>query len=104
MKKRIQQIGVLGVNDPGDGHNELCPSRGRSNLQVKVCDVPWRHGAGDTPAGKSMKVSPFAKMSEADMVTIITNGKGKMPAYKGKLTDAQIKEVAAYSPLDLSSS
>jgi cytochrome c6 len=35
-------------------------------------------------------------MSEADLITLITNGKGKMPAYKGKLTDAQISDVAKY--------
>ena len=35
-------------------------------------------------------------MSAADIATVIGSGKGKMPAYKGKLTDAQIKDVAAY--------
>ena len=30
-------------------------------------------------------------MSDADMTALITNGKGKMPAFKGKLTDAQIQ-------------
>lgn len=58
-------------------------------------------GQGDTPAGKSMKVLPFnrpdvVKMSDDDLIAITTNGKAKMPAYKGKLTDAQIKDVVAY--------
>jgi cytochrome c6 len=30
-------------------------------------------------------------LSEAQMITDTTNGKGKMPAFKGKLTDAEIK-------------
>lgn len=53
-------------------------------------------GAGDTPAGKAMKVQPLNKSPEGDMVAIIKKGKGKMPAYDGKLTDAQIKDVATY--------
>jgi mono/diheme cytochrome c family protein len=35
-------------------------------------------------------------MSDDDLIAVTTNGKNKMPAYKGKLTDAQIKEVIAY--------
>ncbi len=58
-------------------------------------------GSGNTPAGKSTKVHSFSdpdvvKMSDADLIAITTNGKNKMPAYKGKLTDAQIKDVVAY--------
>ena len=58
-------------------------------------------GTGNTPAGKSTKVHSFSdpdvvKMSDADLIAITTNGKNKMPAYKGKLTDAQIKDVVAY--------
>jgi len=37
-----------------------------------------------------------AKMSEAELVTITTDGKNKMPAYKGKLTDDQIKALVKY--------
>jgi len=58
-------------------------------------------GSGDTPAGKSSKVHPFSspdvvKMSDDDLVAITKKGKGKMPAYAGKLTDAQITDVVAY--------
>jgi mono/diheme cytochrome c family protein len=34
--------------------------------------------------------------SDARLIASTANGKGKMPAYKGKLTDAQIKDVIAY--------
>jgi mono/diheme cytochrome c family protein len=34
--------------------------------------------------------------SEADIVKIVTDGQGKMTGFKGKLTDDQIKGVAAY--------
>jgi cytochrome c6 len=58
-------------------------------------------GMAGTPAGKSTKARPFnspdvMKMSDDDLIKITTNGHGKMPAYKEKLTDAQIKDVVAY--------
>jgi len=62
------------------------------------------HGAtGDanTPAGKNFKVPPFSsdavlKESDADMLTIVKNGKGKMPAWHDKLTDDQQKDLVGF--------
>ena len=58
-------------------------------------------GSGDTPAGKTMKARPFnspdvLKESDADLIAIIKNGKGKMPAFAGKLTDAQIADLIVH--------
>ena len=62
------------------------------------------HGATGT-GNAGMKVPPFkspesVKATDAALITAIKDGKGtgaiKMPAYAGKLTDAQIKEVVAY--------
>lgn len=58
-------------------------------------------GSGNTPAGKAMKARPFdspdvLKESDADLIAIIHKGKNKMPAFAGKLTDAQITDVLAY--------
>ena len=58
-------------------------------------------GAGSTPAGKAMKAPSFlspasVKESTADLIAITKNGKGKMPAYAGKLTDAEITAVIAH--------
>jgi cytochrome c6 len=58
-------------------------------------------GTGNTPAGKAMKAPSFlspatVKESTADLIAITKNGKGKMPAYAGKLTDAEIKDVIAH--------
>jgi cytochrome c6 len=58
-------------------------------------------GTGNTPAGKSMKVPSFlspatVKESNADLIAVTKNGKGKMPAYGTKLTDAEIKDVIAH--------
>lgn len=62
------------------------------------------HGAAGTPSpamAKAMGVKPsndpsVKAHSLAQMVTITTDGKGKMPAFKGKLTDSQIKDSVEY--------
>jgi cytochrome c6 len=64
-----------------------------------MCHGP--DGLGNTPAGKSTKVVPFndpkiVAASDDDLIAVTKNGKAKMPAYGGKLTDAQIKDVVAY--------
>ena len=52
-------------------------------------------GLADTPQAKQLKVLSFSDPivvadSDSTLVGIITNGSGKMPAYKGKLSDAEI--------------
>jgi mono/diheme cytochrome c family protein len=51
--------------------------------------------------GKTMKLRDLGSadvqgQSDADLTGIITNGKGKMPKYDGKLTADQIKDVVKY--------
>jgi cytochrome c6 len=58
-------------------------------------------GKGETSMGKMMKVRDMSsedvqKQTDAALTDIITNGKGKMPAYKGKLTDDQIKQLVGF--------
>ena len=66
--------------------------------KCQMCHGP--DGKGETPTGKAMKVKDFSsedvqKMSDADLTATITNGKGKMPAYK-TLTPEQVKDLIAY--------
>ncbi|BDG10283.1 c-type cytochrome [Anaeromyxobacter paludicola] len=51
---------------------------------------------GKDGKGGSMAKSPIAGMAEADAHKAIADGKGKMPAYKGKLSDAEISGLAKY--------
>src|SRR5579862_6612297 len=76
-------------------------SSGADTYKAKCQMCHAADGSGNTPAGKSMKVIPFndpqiVSKSDADLIAITTDGKGKMPAYKGKLSDAEIKGVIAY--------
>ena len=62
------------------------------------------HGAAGVPSpalAKAMGVKPATDPSvksktEAQMIADTTNGMGKMQPFKGKLTDAQIKEAVDY--------
>ena len=74
---------------------------GADTYKAKCAMCHAADGSGSTPAGKSMKAIPFkdpelVKASDADLTAATKNGKGKMPAYAGKLTDAQITEVVGY--------
>ena len=65
-----------------------------------MCHGP--DGAGATAMGKKMGAHDFRspevqKMTDAQLIEIITKGKAKMPAYgAGKLTAEQIKGLAGY--------
>jgi mono/diheme cytochrome c family protein len=65
-----------------------------------ACHAP--DGSGNTPTGKALGVldlrsDEVQKETDAQLNDSITNGKGKkMPAYKGKLTDDQIKGLVGY--------
>ncbi|MGO9317243.1 MAG: c-type cytochrome [Terracidiphilus sp.] len=58
-------------------------------------------GKGQTPMGPKLGVRDFhspevAKESDSQLFSITKNGKNKMPAYNGKLTDDQIKDLVKY--------
>ena len=59
-------------------------------------------GTGNVPTGKSLGVTDLTsgdvqKQTDAQLTDSIANGKGKkMPAYKGKVTDDQIKGLVGY--------
>jgi cytochrome c6 len=58
-------------------------------------------GLATTPTAKNFKVLSFKdpsqiKLTDAELIASTTNGKGKMPAYKDKLTEEQIKDVVGY--------
>lgn len=68
--------------------------------KCQACHGP--DGTGNTPMGKKLGTHDFhspevQKMTEAQIIEVITKGKEKMPAYgAGKLTADQIKGLAGY--------
>jgi mono/diheme cytochrome c family protein len=74
---------------------------GADTFKAKCAMCHGADGSASTGMGKSMGLKPLSSpevqgMSDADLIALITNGKGKMPAYKGKLSDAEISAVAKY--------
>jgi cytochrome c6 len=64
-----------------------------------MCHGP--DGAGQTTMGKNMKLrdlrsADVQKQTDAELVKWIADGKGKMPAYKSKLTAAEIDALVAF--------
>ncbi len=74
---------------------------GADTYKAKCAMCHGADGLASGPIGKSMKIPAFnspelVKASTADLVAATTNGKNRMPAFTGKLTDSQIKDVVAY--------
>lgn len=70
---------------------------GTDTFKAKCAMCHGADGSGKAAMGTKPLNSPdVQKMSDADLNAAITNGKGKMPAYKGKLTDAQITDLVKF--------
>lgn len=58
-------------------------------------------GDASTPAGKALKVPSFTseavlKETDANLLAVAENGKGKMPAWQDKLSEGQLKDLIAF--------
>jgi cytochrome c6 len=74
---------------------------GASQFKAKCSVCHGADGSGNTAVGKGMKIrdlhsADVQKQTDAELTAIITDGKGGMPAYKGKLTGDQIKQLIAF--------
>jgi cytochrome c6 len=74
---------------------------GGALFKAKCAPCHGPDGKGDTSMGKMLKVRDLSsaevqKQTNAELTTIIEDGKGKMPAYKGKLSNGDIKELVSF--------
>lgn len=74
---------------------------GGETFKAKCAMCHGADGKGDTAMGKNLKLRDLGSadvqgQSDADLVNTITNGKGRMPKYDGKLTKDQINDVVKY--------
>ena len=79
----------------------MAEDAGKAIFTAKCVICHGADGSGETSIGKNLKIADFhspdvKKLSDADLKAVITNGKNKMPAFKSKLTDAQIDQVISY--------
>jgi mono/diheme cytochrome c family protein len=74
---------------------------GADVFKTKCASCHGADGKGETTIGKNLKLKDLGSAdvqskSDADLTKVIEDGKKPMPAYKGKLTDDQIKDVLKY--------
>jgi cytochrome c6 len=69
-----------------------------ADIYAKRCASCHGKDGKGTSVGQKMGAKDISelKASEGEIVATISNGKGKMTAYKGKLSDEEIKSVAEY--------
>ena len=101
MKKHFVFYGIAGLFLLTASTRCIAQSAGADTYKAKCQMCHGADGSGDTPAGKALKAraltSPdVVKQSDTDLLAIIKSGKNKMPAFAGKLTDAQMKDVLEY--------
>ena len=75
------------------------PAKDLFASKCAMCHGP--DGSAQTTMGKNLKIRDFhsadvQKQSDTDLKTVITKGKGKMPAFEGKLTGEQIDQLVGY--------
>src|SRR5689334_18892404 len=64
-----------------------------------MCHGP--DGKGETAMGKNLKLRDLGSadvqnVHDSELKTLLENGKGKMPSFKGKLSDAQMGDVIQF--------
>lgn len=74
---------------------------GGDTFKAKCAMCHGPDGKGQTAMGKTLGLRDLGSaevqgQSDADITNIVTNGKGKMPKYDGKLTKDQISDVVKY--------
>jgi len=72
-----------------------------ATYKAKCAGCHGADGKGNTSPGKTLGANDFSsdtvtKMSDADLITIVTSGKNKMPGYGKSLKDTEIKDLVAY--------
>lgn len=101
MSKTIRYAGTLAVAIFLAGAMGFAQSSGQATYRSKCQSC---HGSSGVPfpgiakmmGVKAINDPAMKKLSEAQMIASTEKGIGKMPAFKGKLTDAQIKAAVQY--------
>ena|SRR5581483_323342 len=95
MKKLVAGVSLVGLMMAGT----MAFAAGADDYKAKCAMCHGADGKGQMAqkmGSKALTDPAVQGMSTADIAKIISDGKGKMSGFKGKLTDAQIQEVAAF--------
>ncbi len=96
MTKRITQlvlvlaVALTAVSARADGAAAI--------FEKKCATCHGKDGKGQTKMAEKMGIKDLTAVSgtAADVEKVVADGRGKMPAFKGKLSDADIKDLAAF--------
>ena len=91
IQQIMLQIGILGVITGFVLHNQQVSGREVFDNNCSKC-----HGKEGAKKAFGVKSLQKSQLTTAQNVEIITNGKGKMPSWKGVLTTEQINQVVGY--------
>ena len=74
---------------------------GADLFKTKCAMCHGADGKGETPMGKRLGIKDLGaadvqKQSDSDLTAAIAKGKGKMPAYEGKLSGEQVQELVKF--------
>ena len=74
---------------------------GAAIYKAKCASCHGADGKGQTPIGKSMKLRDLGskevqKQTDKELYAWTADGKGKMPAYKAKLSEAEINALVTF--------
>jgi cytochrome c6 len=74
---------------------------GKATYNAKCAMCHSMDGSGNSPMGKTMKVPDLRSKavqskSDAELASIIENGKGMMPKYGSQLSKQQVSDLVAY--------
>ena len=83
------------------GSSALAVDQKTQDLYQSTCQGCHGPGGKASAIGRKLGAKDFqdayvAKMSKSDLEKIAKNGKNKMPAYQGKLTEQQIHNLVKY--------
>jgi cytochrome c6 len=100
MKKLVQAVLAISAFALVFSTCSLAESGG-DTFKAKCAMCHGADGKGATAMGKTLNLRDLGSadvqsQSDADLTGIITNGKGKMPKYDGKLSKDQINDVVKF--------
>jgi mono/diheme cytochrome c family protein len=98
----IAFVVALFANEPGGGSGATAKSG--PGYDVYLANCARCHGQ-DGQGGVGPKLAGGAVVravpDSADQIQLVEDGRGSMPAFKGKLSQAQIDDVVAYTRTEL---
>lgn len=101
MSKTTRFASALAVAVLMTGAMSFAQSSGQAIYKAKCQSCHGAQGVPNPGIAKVMGVKPITDASvkahsAAEMIALTANGKGKMPGFKGKLSEAQIKDSVDY--------